>query len=94
MLLETVSELIQTTTTHFITFKNGIDVDVIGDRDRIGQVITNLLTNAIKYSPGDNKIEVSLSKGPDELVAITVRDYGIGIDKEEQKKIFENNHSI
>ena len=89
LLLETVSELMQTTTTHFITFKNGIDVDIIGDRDRIGQVITNLLTNAIKYSPCDNKIEVLLTKPSTGLVAIAVKDYGIGIDKDEQKKIFE-----
>ena len=89
LLLETVSDLQQTTARHLILFQNGIDADILGDRDRIGQVITNLLTNAIKYSPNDNRIQVSLYKASDGLVAVAVKDHGIGIDKEEQKKIFE-----
>ena len=89
LLLETVSDLQQTTANHVISFQNGIEADIIGDRDRIGQVVTNLLTNAIKYSPKDRKIEVSLSRTSGSEVAVAVKDHGIGIDKDEQGKIFE-----
>ena len=59
------------------------------DKDRIGQVMINFLTNAIKYSPNSNKIDVSIHKATKDQIAFSVKDYGIGIDKEEQEKIFE-----
>ena len=61
---------------------------VTGDRDRLGQVLTNLLTNAIKYSVGTGTIDVFLAS-TDEVLTICVRDYGIGISREQQSKIFE-----
>jgi len=47
------------------------------------------LTNAIKYSPQSKKIDVWIHQTRSEQVAFSVKDYGIGIDKEEQEKIFE-----
>jgi signal transduction histidine kinase len=61
---------------------------IIGDRQRIEQVLLNLLSNAIKYSPGENLIEVECEKTEKELI-IKIRDFGIGIAKEEQLNIFE-----
>lgn len=60
---------------------------VFADRQRIEQVIVNLLTNAIKYSPGEKKVIVKSHVTSDELV-VQVRDYGTGIPREERDLIF------
>lgn len=60
---------------------------VAGDRDRVGQVLMNLVSNAIKYSPGGGaaKVELSISEGK---VLTEVTDTGIGISEENQAKLF------
>ncbi len=87
--IETVEDILYTNTKHQINLYHDFQSYVFGDKDRIGQVMINFLTNAIKYSPDNNKIDVSIHKTTSGHVAFTVRDYGIGIDKEEQEKIFE-----
>jgi PAS domain S-box-containing protein len=64
-----------------------------GDKDRIGQVITNLITNAIKYSPNGETIEIrsTFEKGN---VKVSVSDHGLGIPFEKQKKIFERFYRV
>lgn len=57
------------------------------DKDRIRQVLTNLLTNAVKYSPEDKEVVIS-ARTNKKNVEISVRDFGIGIPKQEHKKIF------
>jgi len=56
---------------------------VFGDRDRIGQVIVNMLTNAIKYSPHSVTILVR-TIADKENVTLCVQDFGVGIPKERQ----------
>ncbi|HEX2062192.1 MAG TPA: HAMP domain-containing sensor histidine kinase, partial [Thermoanaerobaculia bacterium] len=63
------------------------------DRDAIGQVLMNLLDNAVKYSNGRKDIDVRVRATPSE-VRISVRDYGIGIPAVEQKKIFEKFYRV
>jgi PAS domain S-box-containing protein len=87
--IETVEDILYTNTKHQINLYHDFQSYVFADKDRIGQVMINFLTNAIKYSPNDNKIDVSIHKTTNGQVAFTVKDYGIGIDKEEQEKIFE-----
>lgn len=60
---------------------------VRGDRFRIGQVLTNLLSNALKYSPKTSKVKVKIKKEKKGIL-ISVKDEGIGIPKPEQSKIF------
>lgn len=64
---------------------------IYGDRFRIYQVFTNLLTNAMKYSPGDKPITVTIRKDNTSVI-VGVQDFGIGIPKDQQKKIFERLH--
>ncbi len=60
------------------------------DRDAFGQIITNLLSNAAKYSPEHAPIEVTVWRKEDApLVEITVRDYGDGVPLDQQSAIFE-----
>ena len=60
---------------------------IVADRDRIEQVFENLVGNAIKYSPEDSRIEVSLRVNGANAV-VSVRDHGIGIAPAEVEKIF------
>lgn len=63
-----------------------------GDERLLRQAITNLLTNAIKYSSAD-KVDISL-KEDDEFITISVKDYGIGISEEHKDKIFEKFYRV
>ena len=74
-------------------FTIGLGVDgplppVAADRSALGQAVTNLLDNAVKYSGGSRKIEVRASH-EGQAVAIAVRDFGIGISQEDRARVFE-----
>ena len=58
-----------------------------GDRDRIGQVLMNLVSNAIKYSPGGGSTRVEAKRRGDNIL-IEVADTGIGIDPSDQEHLF------
>jgi two-component system CheB/CheR fusion protein len=66
----------------------GEDLFVIADPVRMSQVVTNLLTNASRYSPAGSRIEISLGTERDEAV-ISVRDHGMGIDPQLLPQIFD-----
>lgn len=59
-----------------------------GDRDRIGQVLANLISNAIKYNVPGGRVTVQVER-EDGRVAISVEDTGIGIAPEHQARVFE-----
>jgi signal transduction histidine kinase/HAMP domain-containing protein len=60
----------------------------VGDRDRIAQVLDNLISNALKFTPSDGHVEVRLSEdGGDAL--IDVADTGVGVPYEEQSRLFD-----
>jgi len=59
------------------------------DEVRITQVLTNLLGNAIKFSPDDETVELLISVLLDGSVSVAVRDHGMGIPAGEEKSIFE-----
>jgi signal transduction histidine kinase len=64
-----------------------------GDHTRIGQVITNLLTNAMKYAPGTERIMVKTFSDA-HTVTLCVQDFGPGIPKNLQSKIFDPFYRI
>jgi PAS domain S-box-containing protein len=90
---ETVDD-VQQTTKHQIVVNNKTDCKFFGDKDRIGQVLLNLLTNAIKYSPKTNSIEIDVYQPAQNTVSISVTDHGIGIDKKDHEKIFERFYRV
>jgi signal transduction histidine kinase len=61
---------------------------VRGDRERLRQLLLNLLTNAIKYTVAGDEVEVSAAAADGNL-SVSVRDHGPGIPFEEQRLIFE-----
>lgn len=88
---ESIDSLCLTNPRQHINIIDDVDYSVRADKSRIHQVILNFLTNAIKYSANKDEIIVHISKNKDD-VSVSVLDHGIGIDKEEQKKIFEPNY--
>jgi PAS domain S-box-containing protein len=66
---------------------------VIADQQRIEQVINNLISNAIKYSPGANKVDITIRES-DKDVQVEVSDYGMGISKEQQERIFSRFYRV
>jgi signal transduction histidine kinase len=66
---------------------------VAGDADRTRQVLTNLLDNAIKYSPNGGLIELGV-EADDGHARFTVRDEGLGIPLGEQKRIFDKFYRL
>ncbi len=67
--------------------------DVYGDRDGIEQVITNILTNSIKYTPENGSIKVYVGAVHDDAY-IKIIDNGIGIPKEDLLRVFERFYRV
>lgn len=78
---------------HKIVLQNAVDIQINGDRQRLEQVFTNLLTNAIKYSPKADTVIVSLKHNEKE-VQVSVQDFGVGIPKKEQQKLFQRFYRV
>ena len=68
-------------------------IEVVGDRYRIGQVITNLVENAIKYGNENGHVEVILKENETNM-EIKIKDDGPGISEEHQKGIFQRFYRI
>lgn len=83
-----IAEINLTNHNHHIVFEPLPYTPVTADVDRIGQVVTNLLSNALKYSPGDSTVTVTV-KAADGEVQVSVADMGIGIKPKDQEKIFQ-----
>jgi signal transduction histidine kinase len=66
----------------------GPDVSVLGDGDRLSQVFSNLIDNAIKFSPSNGTVKI-ITKKESESIIFSIKDNGMGIKKEDAIKIFE-----
>jgi signal transduction histidine kinase len=90
VLAERVARLFRTQTkNHEIVVRFPPDFPtVVGDITRLEQVLNNLVSNAIKYSPGGGTIEISGRVSPNEVI-VTVSDTGLGISFNEQARVFE-----
>jgi len=81
---------------HQVTIDLEADEDVapvLADRDRIEQVITNLLSNALKYSPPDGIVQVC-TRNADDAVRVSVIDRGRGIPADQVEKVFDRFHQL
>jgi signal transduction histidine kinase len=67
---------------------------VWADRDKINQVLTNLIGNAIKFTPAEGRVTVSASKNGNENVQVSIADTGPGIPPDEKQKIFDKFYQL
>ncbi|MEL7141131.1 MAG: histidine kinase [Cyanobacteria bacterium J06554_3] len=68
--------------------------DVYADVDQVQRVLSNLIDNAIKYSPAHGKMGIAALHRTTEKVQISIRDNGPGIPRDNQKSIFEENFRL
>lgn len=94
LIVEICDALAQTITPHQIDLGMNPGLVVMGDRIRLEQVITNLINNAAKYAPNAPEIKVIAEKNKDGEVVVAVKDYGPGINKENQSRIFGQFYRI
>jgi PAS domain S-box-containing protein len=87
LLLDRVDEIKRTTNHQFICHLGKLPA-VQGDRERLSQVMTNLISNAVKYAPASTTITV-FTELQEATVKVTVQDEGPGIAVADQQKIFE-----
>lgn len=85
----------QATTRHNLKLDvQGELPNIIGDQDKLDQILTNLLNNAIKYAPGGGDITVHARLDGPDYILIGVEDQGLGIPKEHLGKVFEKFHRV
>jgi len=93
-----VKETALSVSSHVVKFQPCHGLLVHADQDKIGSVITNLISNAVKYSPKGKVIEVQCGVMEDK-VQVSVRDEGMGLKPQDQEKVFdryfrvESNHT-
>ncbi|WP_316735587.1 hybrid sensor histidine kinase/response regulator [Pedobacter aquatilis] len=93
-MLNNAIEMLQQSNPDFKINKIGQTNEMIfADEMRIEQVVINFITNAIKYSPGTNQINITINI-LDEKLYLAVKDFGIGIPAEQQGKIFDKFYRV
>jgi PAS domain S-box-containing protein len=90
---EIVSTISKTEPERKIIIKGEIKKQVFADKNRIGQVVTNLITNALKYSSKNSKVIVTLNL-KQTVVQISVQDFGQGVPSAFHNKIFQRFYRV
>lgn len=93
MVRDVVQDVETTSARHQIMVSGEAHTELLGDRDRIGQVLTNLLTNAVKFSPDAETVQVTVTADKSNAT-VSVQDYGVGIPEEHQERIFERFYRV
>lgn len=87
-------EMLQQSNPDFKITKLGqTSENIFGDEMRLEQVVINFITNAIKYAPGTNQVNVTINISDGKLY-LAVKDFGIGISSEQQDKIFDKFYRV
>ncbi|AZI54920.1 DUF1917 domain-containing protein [Epilithonimonas vandammei] len=84
----------QMITSHKILVESEKIGNIYSDRHRISQVMSNLIGNAIKYSPDADRIHITTKVTDDDCVLFTVRDFGIGIPADKTERVFEQYYRV
>ncbi|RYF91056.1 MAG: PAS domain-containing sensor histidine kinase [Chitinophagaceae bacterium] len=79
---------------HEFNLQNKDELFITADPDKLGQVFTNLLGNAVKYSPVNKKVNVTVFEDENRQAAISIQDFGIGMDAAQFPKIFDRFYRV
>ncbi|MBD1392711.1 PAS domain-containing sensor histidine kinase [Mucilaginibacter glaciei] len=90
---EVVSDARPISQGHCILFDNTAALSITADREKIGQVISNFINNAVKYSPKNTDVIVTLISDKN-IVKVEVTDNGIGIKESDQQNIFQRFYRV
>ena len=95
LLQKSVAVQQQASTKHkvLLSVESELPETIIGDQDKLDQILTNILNNAIKYSPNGGDVIVH-AKQEGEFVLFGIQDQGLGIPKDQLGKVFEKFHRI
>ncbi|GHE42682.1 chemotaxis protein CheB [Sphingobacterium griseoflavum] len=86
---EVVHDVVNGDIAHQIELVVEEDLYLSADRHRIEQVVVNFLSNAIKYSPGQQKVTVTVKRSNAQNLRLAVRDFGIGISNDKKDLVFD-----
>lgn len=95
-LLEKVQKVQQQATTkHTVKLEINSELPklMVGDEDKLDQILTNLLNNAIKYAPGGGDVTIH-AKVDGDVLEVGIKDQGLGIPKDHLQKVFERFHRV
>jgi PAS domain S-box-containing protein len=73
---------------------NGDEVFAWADRDKITQVLVNIVGNAVKFTPANGKVTITVEQPEQKSVTVSVRDTGPGIPEDEADKIFDKFYQV
>ena len=90
---DTIAEAKLTVSTHAIHFDGCQELQLNADRDKIGSVISNFISNAVKYSPKGKNITVKCSLKDNQAV-VSVTDEGLGIKQDDLERIFDRYYRV
>lgn len=93
LIKESEEESLATITSHTLVYEPVETTIVNADRDKIGQVIHNLISNAVKYSPQGSIINIACVT-VNGVAKITVKDHGMGIKPQDIDKIFDRYYRV
>lgn len=93
LISDTITEFTQAANSHVINFEPQGILNINADRDKIGQVVSNFLSNATKYSPRGSTITIT-STTTDCGISVSVADLGVGIKPKDQKKLFQRFYRV
>ena len=93
MIDSTIENVQYSSNTHKIHKTGLVKRQFLGDRDRLQQVVINLLTNAIKYSPKANEVIVKIEEQNNQVM-VSVTDKGIGMSEKHLDKVFDRYYRV
>ena len=93
LIKEAEQESLATVTSHTVYFAPVHHTPVFADEDKIGQVVTNFINNAVKYSPEQSTIQVACVTVGNKI-QVSVRDEGMGLAPKDQPHVFDRFYRV
>ena len=94
MVNETIQNIQHTAKNHHLVKSGNYNYLISGDRERLQQVLINLINNAVKYSPDADEVLINIEEGNNNSIQISIQDFGVGISPDYLNKIFDRYYRV